>query len=65
MLRRSIGVSLSAKGSAHVKPAPPIAVGPLGEEGVQGDDGLDEDMPGDDEWLDWHAMKDQLSHDEL
>jgi heat shock protein beta len=63
MLRRSIGVSLSAKGAAHVRPAPPIAMGPLGEEGVDGDD--DEDVPGDDEWTDWHAIKDQLTHDEL
>lgn len=65
MLRRSIGVSLSAKGAAHVRPAPPIAMGPLGEDGVDSDEDMHEDAPGDDEWMDWHAIKDQLTHDEL
>jgi heat shock protein beta len=68
MLRRSIGVSLSAKGSADVRPAPPTAHGPLGEKGVasdemEGDD--EEELPTDEEFVDWHAIKEQLSHDEL
>jgi hypothetical protein len=63
MLRRSIGVSLSAKGSADVRPAPPIAHGPLGEEGVDGDD--EDEVPGEEDFVDWHALKDQLTHDEL
>ena len=64
MLRRSIGVSLSAKGSADVRPAPPIAHGPLGEEGVAGED-HDEERSDDEDFVDWHALKDQLTHDEL
>jgi heat shock protein beta len=64
MLRRSIGVSLSAKGSADVRPAPPIAHGPLGEQGVDGDD-QDEEKTDDEDFVDWHALKDQLTHDEL
>jgi hypothetical protein len=63
MLRRSIGVSLSAKGSADVRPAPPIAHGPLGEEGVAGDD--QDEKTDDEDFVDWHALKDQLTHDEL
>ena len=62
MLRRSIGVSLSAKGSADVRPAPPIAHGPLGENGV---DDLDEERTEDEDFVDWHALKEQLTHDEL
>jgi heat shock protein beta len=61
MLRRSIGVSLTAKGSADVKPAPPTAMGPLDEDGVDGDD----DVAGEDDFLDWHALKEKLAHDEL
>jgi heat shock protein beta len=61
MLRRSIGVSLTAKGSADVKPAPPTAMGPLDEDGVDGDD----DVSGEEDFLDWHALKEQLAHDEL
>jgi heat shock protein beta len=63
MLRRSIGVSLSAKGSADVRPAPPIAHGPLGEEGVAGDD--QDEKTDDEDFVDWHALKQQLAHDEL
>jgi len=37
LLRRNIGVSLSAQGSAKVRPAPPTAHGPLSEEGVPGE----------------------------
>ncbi|RXK36361.1 cation-transporting ATPase [Tremella mesenterica] len=37
LLRRSLGVSLSAKGAVKVKPAPPQAMGPMDEDGV-GDD---------------------------
>lgn len=62
MLRRSIGVSLSAKGSADVRPAPPIAHGPLGEEGVQGES---DEVPEEEDFVDWHALKEKLSHDEL
>jgi hypothetical protein len=50
--------------SADVRPAPPIAHGPLGEEGVAGDD-QDEEKSEDEEFVDWHALKDQLTHDEL
>lgn len=63
MLRRSIGVSLSAKGSADVRPAPPQAMGPLGEEGVESE--ADGDQLDEAEWLDWKSMKDQMAHDEL
>ena len=63
-MRRSIGVSLSAKGAADVRPAPPTAHGPLGEGGVAGDEG-EEGAPTDEEFVDWQAIKDQLSHDEL
>ena len=63
MLRRSIGVSLSAKGSADVRPAPPIAHGPLGEQGVDADD--QGEKTDDEDFVDWHALKDQLTHDEL
>lgn len=63
MLRRSIGVSLSAKGSANFRPAPPTAMGPLDEEGVAGE--TEEDPLGDAEWLDWKSVKDQLPRDEL
>jgi len=65
MLRRSIGVSQSAKGSADVRPAPPIAHGPLGEEGVDAEDEEDEEVPEEEDFLDWHALKEQFSHDEL
>jgi len=65
MLRRSIGVSLSAKGAADVRPAPPTAHGPLGEGGVAGDEGEEEGAPTDEEFVDWQAIKEQLSHDEL
>ena len=63
MLRRSIGVSLSAKGSADVRPAPPTAMGPLGEEGVEGE--TEADLLAEAEWLDWKSMKEQVGHDEL
>lgn len=62
MLRRSIGVSLAAKGAADVRPAPPTAMGPLGEGGVEGEEA---DQLEDADWLDWKSMKDQLAHDEL
>ena len=70
LLRRSIGVSLSAKGSADVKPAPPTAMGPLSESGVEGDneaEGEGQEAAGmkDAEWLDWKTVKDQMAHDEL
>lgn len=63
MLRRSIGVSLSAKGSADVRPAPPTAMGPLGEDGVEGE--TEADPLEEAEWVDWKSIKDKASHDEL
>ena len=69
LLRRSLGVSLSAKGSAFIRPAPPIAMGPISEEGVGEDDEAFVNQAGGfgdaDEWVDWQSMKEQLKHDEL
>lgn len=67
LLRRSLGVSLTAKGSAFVRPAPPTAMGPLSEEGV-GDDQFvmnAEDLGENVEWVDWQKVKEQAKHDEL
>lgn len=80
-MRRSIGVSLSAKTDTKVRPAPPTAHGPLSEDGVTGDDddtegGLGDQIPEEEnaaEWADWATMKKQLekekgertAHDEL
>jgi heat shock protein beta len=68
LLRRSLGVSLSAKGAADVRPAPPTAVGPIPEEGVPGDEGaaVEAEAFGDaNEWVDWQSMKAKMEHDEL
>lgn len=71
LLRKSLGVSLSAQPQVDVRPAPPTAMGPLDEDGVSSDDfdydnGVaQEAMGGADEWLDWSAMKKQMGHDEL
>jgi heat shock protein beta len=70
LLRRSIGVSLSAKTDTHVRPAPPTAHGPLSEEGVAGDDdsddrlaGLHDEVPEEEDaaqWADWASIKKQM-----
>lgn len=71
LLRKSLGVSLSAQPQVDVRPAPPTAMGPLDEDGVPSDDfdydnGMaQEAMGGADEWLDWADMKKQMGHDEL
>lgn len=67
LLRKSIGVSLSAKGSAKVKPAPPTAMGPLSEEGVEAEESEEANALKDAEWLDWKSVKEQMGqgHDEL
>jgi len=70
LLRRSLGVSLTAKGSADVKPAPPTASGPIVEsgEGGMGDIEIDDNVfiskdggkvaeGGDESWLDWADLK--------
>ena len=80
LLRRSIGVSLSAKTDTKVRPAPPTAHGPLAEEGVAGEDEdvvspFGDAVPEEEnaaEWADWATMKKQMeqekaerAHDEL
>lgn len=81
LLRRSIGVSLTAKPDTSVRPAPPTAHGPLPEGGVTSDDdqGLGDQMPEAEkgkaaDWADWSQIKKQmdeekereaLEHDEL
>ncbi|KAK1923777.1 putative cation-transporting ATPase [Papiliotrema laurentii] len=68
LLRRSLGVSLTAKADTQVRPAPPTAHGPLSEDGVDGEVSGDDDhvfvnqaqggMGGEgDEWLDWADLK--------
>lgn len=42
MLRRSLGVSLTAKANVEIKPAPPTAHGPLSESGVGEDEANDD-----------------------
>jgi len=73
LLRRSLGVSLTAKGSVDVKPAPPTAMGPISEDGVDGEigdieiddnvfisrDGGKVDEGGEENWLDWADLKKQ------
>ena len=70
LLRRSLGVSTSAKASVHVRPAPPTAMGPLDEPGVKVnivDDDEDDDASGTggagqpEEWLDWHKLKAEMA----
>ena len=78
MLRRTIGVSESAKANVKIKPAPPTAQGPLPEEGLGGFGGLEDHMfvnqaevgGGEDPWLNWSDIKKKASgggveHDEL
>jgi heat shock protein beta len=69
LLRRSLGVSLTAKPKVNIRPAPPTAMGPLGEDGVGSDDDEAEgaNTPfanmaggGGEEWMDWQAMKSQF-----
>lgn len=71
LLRKSLGVSLSAKPKVQIRPAPPTAMGPLDEDGVDNamnnldDDitfvnqdaaGHEDDLAGG-QWLDWTEMK--------
>ncbi|WOO77666.1 Endoplasmin [Vanrija pseudolonga] len=79
LLRRSLGVSSSARAEDKVKPAPPTAANPLPEDtehdkaesildGVEF--GSSDDKEGEaDEWLDWNkfkaSMDDDTVHDEL
>ena len=73
LLRRSLGVSLSAKGSAFIRPAPPTAMGPIAEEGVGDEEDLfmdqadqaQQEFGGANDWVDWQQMKSQMEHDEL
>ncbi len=67
LLRQSLGVSLSARGSASYKPAPPIAAGPLQDEDVESTfsprdvfGGDDAGQMGDAQFEDWQAIKDKL-----
>jgi heat shock protein beta len=67
LLRRSLGVSLTAKSKVNIRPAPPTAMGPIGEDGVNvADDAEGSNTPfgnmaagGGEEWMDWQAMKGQ------
>lgn len=79
LLRRSLGVSSSARAEEKVKPAPPTAANPLPEdtEHEKAESILDnvefgssEGKEGEaDEWLDWNkfkaSMDDDTVHDEL
>ena len=70
LLRRSLGVSLSAKGSAFIRPAPPTAMGPIAEEGVGEEEDLfmnqgQQEFGEANDWVDWQQMKSQMGHDEL
>ena len=68
LLRRSLGVSLSAKGAVHIRPAPPVAMGPISEEGVGGEDEEDTAFVQQDldssSWVDWQDMKKQIGTEE-
>ncbi|KAK8849475.1 hypothetical protein IAR55_004808 [Kwoniella newhampshirensis] len=67
LLRRSLGVSLSARPQINIRPAPPQAVGPLDESGVDDPNSflVDDMLQGAGEWKDWKQMKTELGHDEL
>ncbi|WWC93052.1 uncharacterized protein L201_008016 [Kwoniella dendrophila CBS 6074] len=74
LLRRSLGVSLSAKPKIHIRPAPPTAKGPIPEDEeqkIEFDPANMEEMFGGggdpSQWMDWKDMKQQLAveHDEL
>lgn len=67
LLRRSLGVSTSAKGAMGFRPAPPQAVGPLGEDGIDGDEdaGFVNQADFGGEFMDWQDMKKQIKHEEL
>jgi len=70
-LRRSLGVSLTAKGQVHIRPAPPTAIGPIDEEGVGGMGGDEFDFSnqegkealGGADWMDWSQMKAQMGQE--
>lgn len=73
LLRRSLGVSLTAQGKVDVKPAPPTAMGPISDSGVEGEMGdieIDDNVfisksgrkvneGGEENWLDWAELKKQ------
>lgn len=68
-----MGVSLSAKASTKVKPAPPTAHGPLSESGLdeESDDNVFINQQGmggsagqEDEWIDWADLKKQRDKEE-
>nr|ODN91222.1 cation-transporting ATPase [Cryptococcus depauperatus CBS 7841] len=69
LLRKSLGVSLTAQPRIHIRPAPPVAIGPLNEQGVpsQEDDDhmMSQEAMSGEQWLDWADMKKQMEHDEL
>ncbi|WWC73468.1 uncharacterized protein I206_107438 [Kwoniella pini CBS 10737] len=71
LLRRTLGVSLSAKPKIHIRPAPPTASGPVPEDEeqkIEFDPSNMEGMLGDpSQWPDWNDMKEQMNfgHDEL
>ncbi|OCF61751.1 cation-transporting ATPase [Kwoniella mangroviensis CBS 10435] len=74
LLRRSLGVSLSAKPKIHIRPAPPTAAGPIPEDEeaeeqkIEFDPNDMQDMLGDpSQWADWQDIKKQMGveHDEL
>ena len=64
LLRRSLGVSLSASGKANVRPAPPVAAGPLPE--VDEEPSADEStfepaaMLKDTQFEDWATIKQRM-----
>ncbi|WRT69461.1 uncharacterized protein IL334_006447 [Kwoniella shivajii] len=68
LLRRSLGVSLSATPQIKIRPAPPTASGPIPEDEEEKVE-FDPQSLGSDpsQWMDWKDMKDQMvfDHDEL
>ncbi|WWC65635.1 uncharacterized protein I303_108255 [Kwoniella dejecticola CBS 10117] len=71
LLRRTLGVSLSAKPKINIRPAPPTASGPIPEDEeqkIEFDPSNMEGILGDaSQWPDWNDMKEQMAfgHDEL
>jgi heat shock protein beta len=64
LLRQSLGVSLTARGQASYKPAPPVATGPLPDEDEIGasDSGpfTGGEVPQDAKFADWKDLKAKL-----